>query len=353
MERNNQQDIHGIKNSRFSPEERARMSRDNEQYREAARNDRPVKKTNKKTVSASNEKSRKAGKASQSNTAGSRNDRVKNSSENRKKQKKRQNNLIIAMLLIVALALLGAFASFSMTVNGIEVSGSERYSDKTVLEAAGLDKGDSMLLVNLGAMEYKIESTLPYIENAVIKRSWPDKIVVTLEDAVASLAIDTGDGYILMNNSCKVLDTDAIVINNSALVKGVSVVEATEGKTVVFSDDVSTENFVKLCSAFAEHGIESISEYDLTSVSNISVILDHRIEVSLGTLAGAPDKLAFCKAVIDETIASDKKHPMIIDVTADGKAYARRKDDNSVSFGEVTTQPSQETTEAETELIAG
>ncbi len=352
MEMNNQQDIHGIKNSRFSPEERARMSRDNEQYRDAARREAPVKKVQKTGKSAAADKGRKASRAAQENTAKSRNERVKNSSENRKKQKKRQNNLIIVMLVVVAVALIGAFASFAMTVNGIEVSGSERYSDKTVLSAAGLSEGDSMLLVNLRAMEYKIESTLPYVENAVIKRSWPDKITVTLEDAVASLAIDTGDGYILMNNSCKVLDTDAIVINTSAIVKGVSVVEATEGKTVVFSDNVSTESFVKLCNALSEHGIENISEYDLTSVSNISVILDHRIEVRLGTLAGAADKLAFCKAVIDETIASDKKHPMIIDVTADGKAYARRKDDNSVSFNETTTA-AEAVTEQETAAAVG
>ena len=351
MEMNNQQDIHGIRNSRFSPEERARMSRDNEQYREAAKKERPVKKAQKSTKSSTADKNRKPSKASQDNSSKSRNERVKDSSQNRKKQKKRQNNLIIAMLMVVAVALLGAFASFAMTVNGIEVSGSDRYSDKTVLFAAGLSEGDSMLLVNLRAMENKIESTLPYIENAVIKRVWPDKIIVTLEDATASLAIDTGDGYILLNNSCKVLDADAIVINNSALVKGVSVEEATEGKTVVFSDNVSTESFVKLCRAFNEHGIENISEYDLATVSNISVIIDHRIEVRLGTLAGAADKLAFCKAVIDETIASDKKHPMIIDVTADGKAYARRKDDNSVSFSEATTAAQPEVTETVTETV--
>ena len=126
---------------------------------------------------------------------------------------------------------------------------------------------------------------------------------------------------------------------------------AREGKTVVFSDNVSTESFVRLCQAFNEHGIENISEYDLATVSNISVMIDHRIEVRLGTLAGAADKLAFCKAVIDETIASDKKHPMIIDVTADGKAYARRKDDNSVSFSEATTAAQAEVTETVTETV--
>lgn len=369
MERNNQsQDIHGVKNSRFSPEERARMSRDNEKYRaarmaeeqeEVLRTDRPVSSAGRgrntdnantgrrekvrPTVSGASVKGEKA-RASKTAPA-SRNERVKNSAENRRRQKKLQNNLIIVMLLVVAVAVIGAFACFAMTINTITVTGSERYSEKTVLSAAELSKGDSILLINPAALENKIESKLPYIENAEIRRSWPDGVTVTLTDAVPSLAIDTGEGYVLLNNSCKVLDDDAVVITESALIKGIGIVNAVPGEIAEFTENVSTESFVKLCNAFEEYGITGITEYDLNSVSNIKVIIDYRVEVQLGTLAGAPEKLAFCKAVIDETIASDSKHPMVIDVTADGKAYARRKDDNNVSFNEPVAE---ETTAEET-----
>ena len=346
MERNNQNyDIPGMKNSRFSPEERANMSRENQQYRASARNASAGKKT-VKTVAP--DKSKRKAKPAESASV-SRNERIKNSSENRKKQKKLQNNLIIVMLLVAAVAVIGAFACFAMTINTINVTGSERYSEKSVLTAAGLETGDSILLINPSALEYKIESKLPYIENAEIRRNWPDEVTVVLADAVPSLALDTGSGYVLMNNSCKVLDDDAVVMNEAALLKGIELVKAVPGEIAEFSDNISTEDFVKLCNAFEEYGIENISEYDLTSVSGIKVVIDHRIEVQLGTLAGAPAKLAFCKAVIDETIASDSRHPMVIDITADGKAYARRKDDNSVSFNEPVTEETtlaEESTEA-------
>lgn len=344
MERNNQtQDIHGMKNSRFSPEERARMSRENEKYRAVRENTAEKKKSAKKSAAVISDKSRKNAKASSAAPA-SRNERVKNSSENRKKQKKLQNNLIIVMLLVVAVAVIGAFACFAMTINTIKVTGSERYSEKSVLTAAELSTGDSILLMNPAVLEHKIESKLPYIENAEIKRDWPDGVIVQLTDAVPAVAVDTGKGYVLMNSSCKVLDDDAVVINEAALLRGITLVDAVPGEIAEFSDNVSTEDFVKLCKAFEQYGIENISEYDLTSVSSIKVVISHRVEVQLGTLAGAPEKLAFCKAVIDQTIASDSKHPMIIDITADGKAYARRKDDNNVSFNE---PPSEETTAEE------
>jgi hypothetical protein len=373
MERNNQtQDIHGVKNSRFSPEERAQMSRDNEKYRaardkdaqkEVLRTDRPASSArNSRNAESRNkvrtEHGRQTGapvsdrhertKTSKTVPA-SRNERVKNSSEHRRKQKKLQNNLIIAMLLAVAVAVMGAFACFAMTINTIKVTGSERYSEKTVLTAADLGTGDSILLMNPAALEHKIESKLPYIEKAEIKRNWPDAVTIVLADAVPSLAIDTGKGYVLMNNSCKVLDDDAVAITESALIKGVGIVNAVPGEIAEFTENVSSESFERLCKAFEEYGITGITEYDLTSVSSIKVVIDYRVEVQLGTLAGAPEKLAFCKAVIDETIASDSKHPMVIDVTADGKAYARRKDDNNVSFNEPS---SEEITEEDTSAEA-
>ena len=346
MERNNQkQDIHGMKNSRFSPEERARMSRENEKYRADREDISERKKPVRRAASVSSEKNRR----NVNSASVSRNERVKNSSENRRRHKKLQNNLIIVMLLAVSVAVIGAFACFAMTVNTIEVTGSERYSEGSVLTAAGLGKGDSILLMNPAAIENKIESKLPYIENAEIRRKWPDTVSVTLTDAVPSLAVDTGSGYILMNDSCKVLDNDAVAITESALIKGVGIVNAVPGEGAQFTENVSTESFARLCKAFREYGITGITEYDLTSVSSIRVVIDYRVEVQLGTLAGAPEKLAFCKAVIDETIAADSRHPMVIDVTADGKAYARRKDDNNVSFNKPAPE---ETTEEESTVEA-
>ena len=267
------------------------------------------------------------------------------------------------MLLVVALSVIGAFACFAMTINTISISGSDRYSEKTVLEAADLETGDSILLINPAVLANKIESRLPYIEKAEIVRDWPDGVTVTLTDAVPALALDTGKGYILMSSSCKVLDDDAVVVADAAVLKGVSAVEAVPGKIAQFSEQISTEAFVALCKAFEEYGIKNISEYDLTSQSNIKVIIDHRVEVQLGTLAGAAEKLAFCKAVIDKTVESDTKHPMIINVTADGKAYARRKDDNNVSFNEpsveestlpeASVQPAETTTSAEDVIVVG
>ena len=84
MERNNHNyDIPGMKDSRFSPEERANMSRENQKYRVSAGNSSAGKKSAK---AGGADKGKKKTKAVDTASV-SRNERVKNSSENRKKQK--------------------------------------------------------------------------------------------------------------------------------------------------------------------------------------------------------------------------------------------------------------------------
>lgn len=352
MDRKNQteNDILGMKESRFSGEERARMAQERAGVRESSQ------KKDGQRQNARERSSERASKAKDSRSresAGqSRNDRVRSSVKQRKKEKKLQNNIIIAMLFVIAVALVGVLCVVVLKINTVEVTGTEKYSSASVLSAAGLSEGDSMVLINTNAMEAKIEMLLPYIEKAEIKRRWPDKVVVSLEDAKATLAVDTGEGYILMNNSCKILDTDAANVGTAALIKGVNVNSPEAGKTVSFEGDISTADFTRLTSAFEENKITGISEYDLTSISSIVVMIDHRIEVRLGTLAGAAEKFAFGKKVIEETVNSDSRHAILIDITNGKTAYVRQKNDNNAVFGEEATAVPEESTSGIEEITS-
>ena len=347
MEKNrNENDILGGKESRFSGEERARMA---EEYagRRAQRSKSQLReREDSRKASDGRSGSAKKERKGSEKSSGSRNERVRNSTQQRKKDKKRQSYIVIAMLFLVAAALVGVLTATVLRINTIEVTGTDNYSDRSVLDAAQLKISDSMLLINMRAMEEKIETKLPFIEEAVIKRKWPDKVIVTLTDTKPTLAIDTGEGYILMNNSCKVLTASASSAGTeAAIINGLKVLSAEEGKTIEFGGDISTADFVALTNAFEENSITGISSFELGSISNISVILDHRIEIRLGTLAGSVQRFAFLSEVIKQTIESDKKHAILIDVAADGTAYVRNKDDNNVIFGERPVEENTDTGE--------
>ena len=373
----NENDILLNSQSRFSQEERARMSREN--FRESVnsaerdRNKSAKKvsvtdtfseknnrrggssdKISQKTRAATSERKKSAKATSKKKEEGSLNDRMKKSSEARRKNSKLKNNTLFAVLVLVVVTLCTLVAAFMLRVNVIEVAGSERYSDATILEAIRLDTSDSMLLLNLSYLESKLEQTLPYVESATITRVWPDRITVEITDARPTLAVDTGDGYILMNNSCKVLDTDSGVLPvGAALIRGVDIEEAQPGKIVVFDSDISIEELTKLATAFDDMGLEGVSEYDLSAESNIVLVIDHRIEVKLGTLAGADEKLAFGKYVIEKTIEENPTGVFIVNISADGKAYVRDTYDNNVNFDEPSSEEESSDEEAASEAEGG
>lgn len=345
MDRKNQteHEILNMHDSRFSGEERARMAEANSgaRRRSGKNGGGSVNKSrekqgadSKRSASANSDRNKNA--ASVKKNEGSRNDKVRTSTKQRKKEKKRQNNLLAALLFISAVAAIGIACVFVLKINTVEiVNGSDTYSNASIAQHSGIEAGESMLLINTEAAKNAITTNLPFIENAVIERQWPDKVVITVEYAETAMVIDSGSGYILLSRSCKVLDNDApVFIDMAAQVKGVKVLSCVPGSRIVFDGEVDTDSLTALVDAVEENGIEKVSCYDLTKITDIVLMIDRRIEVKLGTLASAADKLGFCREVIKRTLEEDSDRAILIDITADGTAYARVKDDNHVNYGE-------------------
>lgn len=328
--------IPDLEKGRLSAEERARLSEENE-YSEVRRE----KKRRETEIKASG-KSKNAKRKASSNAEGSRNDRVKSSTKQRKKDTKRQNNILVVLLFGVALAVIALVSVFVLKINTVEIENpSDLYLNASVLKQSGIEEGDSMLLVNTRKSEASIEKGLPYVENATIKRKWPDKIVITIEYAEPSMAVDTGTGYVILNSSLKVLEKDSRVLKSpAALLKGVTLSYLSEGETAEFTGNVDTDELISLAAALEESGITDISCYDLTMLSDVIITIDNRVEVKLGTLAGATEKFAFGKEVIRRTAEKDTKHPMTVDLSTENEAYVRVKNDNSVNYdSDVTETP--------------
>lgn len=326
----------------LSAAERARLSEENAFVREKKSGRRKADKP-QRTGAVSSRKGKNSKKDSSAGEK-SRNDRVKSSTRQRKRDAKRQNNILAVMLFAVAFALICVVSVFVLKVNTVEViNPEERYQSALVSEKAGIKEGASMLLINGKKAEAVIEKEFPYVENAVIKRKWPDKIIIGLEYATPAMAIDTGRAYVILNDSCKVLSADAATYPKSAaLIKGVKIVSAVPGETAVFTDDLSISQVSSLSQSLSECGFTGITSYDLTKISDITIFIDNRVEVKLGTLAGASDKLRFGKEVIARTAEEDTEHAMVVDLTTDGEAYVRVKNDNNISYSE----PAEETTAA-------
>ncbi len=89
---------------------------------------------------------------------------------------------IVAILLVLAVAIGGAwlvFFSSTLSVKGVEVSGTQTLSEKKVREVADVPTGGPLATVDLDRIAYRVRS-LAVVKSAEVTRQWPNEVLITI-----------------------------------------------------------------------------------------------------------------------------------------------------------------------------
>ena len=114
------------------------------------------------------------------------------------------------LVLVVVVGVLGTAAWMAtrsplLDVEHLVVRGNDRATTDEVLGAAGLDRGDAIVWVDVGAATRGIEA-LPWVRDASVVREWPDTVRVTVRERRPVAWVDAGGGQAL------VVDADARIL---------------------------------------------------------------------------------------------------------------------------------------------
>ena len=102
---------------------------------------------------------------------------------------------IVAILAGTAWALLG---SKFLVVRSVEVTGLAAVSRAEVIADAGIRLGTPLVRVNLATVARRVEQ-VTLVQSAQVRRAWPDKIVISVQERTAVLAVPHGGGYELID----------------------------------------------------------------------------------------------------------------------------------------------------------
>lgn len=264
------------------------------------------------------------------NVPQSKSEKMRVSASGRKKRRKLKDGFVL-FLLFVALVCVGLVLSLTVLFNAETIScenSGVRYSDAQIIAAAGLEKGDNMFRMNTAFVEAKIEKALPYVGKAEIKRRLPDTIVVCVEYTSASTAIKYGSGYVLLDDTGKVLETDVATPSDYvAEINGIEVQTAVAGEPVEFTDASYLGYLTLLIQDFRQSGFTQITAYNFDESDNVTVEIDYKIDVVFGNVTQIEGKLEFGKEVIRQNLDSAKTGKVIIDLTVDNVASVRNEKD--------------------------
>lgn len=107
--------------------------------------------------------------------------------------------------LVICAAIAAALILF-FKVETIEVTGNLRYTQEQVLEAAGVQCGENMFLINKYAIADRITRELPYVQSVRPWRHWPNTIVLQIEEGEAIAVAATAEDAWLISAEGKLLE---------------------------------------------------------------------------------------------------------------------------------------------------
>ncbi len=119
--------------------------------------------------------------------------------------------LIISLSIVLVLIVTIVTLSFTLfTVQEISVnfrtSTTAEYSNEDIIASSGLKKGKNIFFLKKQPAINNIEKAHPYLEVVNIETSFPSKLTIHLRERESFYAIQSQEGYLIVDHSLKVLE---------------------------------------------------------------------------------------------------------------------------------------------------
>lgn len=212
-----------------------------------------------------------------------------------KKRKKRNKLRKILIYLVFALIAISLFVVLSLTaffhIEGIEVTGNEKYTVDEVLTHCTIDVGENLFLADTSSAKETLEQNLPYIFNADIHRKFPSKIEIVITESDSNYYIDNENGtFTLLDANLKVLEKD------SAEGRGIKISNAkpesiTVGTVITFEDENIAQCINTMVTVINDNNFTDFTEIYCNNLVDNNIVYQNRIRFKLGTLDDIENKV--------------------------------------------------------------
>lgn len=164
------------------------------------------------------------------------------------RQKSRRKAMWIVILVVVGVVvavILSLTVFFKVTAIEVDASKSQ-YSAAQIRDASGIEERDSLFLLNREKAADRISTRLPYTGEIIVKRSFPSKVKIFVEDSTITAAVKYNDAYFVLNESNKVLakanNIDALnsLVKQQAKKKAGTSTKKSTGKTTTTTTATTT-----------------------------------------------------------------------------------------------------------------
>lgn len=147
-----------------------------------------------------------------------------------------RNQILLSLASVVAVVLALTFGmSIFFKVEGVRVSGMDKYSAWTVAEASGIENGDNLLTLSKAQIVGRIKAALPYVNTVRIGRQLPDTVHIEITEFDVFYSVKSQDGkWWAVTAGGRVLEQiNAAAAGECTQILGVTLAEPVAGQQAV------------------------------------------------------------------------------------------------------------------------
>ena len=211
--------------------------------------------------------------------------------------------LMSAIFLFVSFMFVRSF----LPVTKFEINGDMTYrvyNTGDFTSAADIERGDKLYKIDLDLAEKKILEECTYLKDVDLKRAFPNKLIINVEEKLPHWYIELAGKYYSLDSELVVIEEAAG--NESYIAAGVTRLALPNVKRVVVGElpefgesKLEIEKTIETISAIRETEFKSrITGVDLKSRFNIYMEIDNVREVYMGDASNMDSKLKALEAVV-------------------------------------------------------
>lgn len=238
---------------------------------------------------------------------------MKNHREVKTRRKYRGGNYILyyilAMIIVVVVFIILANVML-FDSRTIEVEGNSRYTAEEIISASGLKVGDNLLHINKSSAENAVRSGLVYIDSAKVKKSYPSKIIISVEEAEKWFNVVQNGTSVAVSRKLRIIEqglTDSLVT-----VRGYEAESLVPGEDLKSTVAAKTSLPSEILEAAEKAGLSDITEIDITDRFSIKVTVEGRVILELGNSSELEGKLIIAQKMIEEKINPEESVTLIL-----------------------------------------
>lgn len=236
-------------------------------------------------------------------------------------QRKRRNQMLFKVILGIMICVVIVLApTVFFRVSTIEIAGDTQYTQDELVAASGVQQGDNMFLLDTGRIAQKLYEEYPYLETVTLRRRLPSTLQIEVSDRTPVLSVESGDAYLLMDMSGKIVDKTSSEAKDMVVVTGGDAGDLAIGDTVG-EDQEKLLTVLNLMELMTQYELNTeVKSIDIEKAYDVRVQYADRYTILFGNLSELEHKIQFLQAILRESSLPESG---VIDLTDDKEARYR------------------------------